>query len=69
MISSFTVRIEKAGVIPIPRNLNDIPVLCASGCRAARCDLHGAYFGVAECSLFVLLRSRRSSGGRELLGE
>ena len=37
-----------------PRKPDDVSVRAHAGRDAARCNLHGAYFGVAEGSLFVL---------------
>ena len=49
----FTVRIEKAAVFRSLENLMTFPFVRTRS-SAANCNLHGAYFGVAEGSLFVL---------------
>ena len=53
-MQDFTVRIEKAAVFRSLENLMTFPFVRDARSSAARCNLHGAYFGVAEGSLFVL---------------
>jgi len=52
-MADFTVRIEKAAVFRSLENLTTFPFVRALVERGAL-HLHGAYFGVAEGSLFVL---------------
>src|SRR6201998_1855487 len=52
-MSEFTVRIEKAAVFRSLENLMTFPFVTAR-VRSGELQLHGAYFGVAEGSLFVL---------------
>jgi len=54
-MQDFTVRIEKAAVFRSLENLTTFPFVQAPVERGAL-QLHGAYFGVAEGSLFVLDR-------------
>jgi carbonic anhydrase len=54
----FTVRIEKAAVFRSLENLGTFPFVTAR-IRSGELQLHGAYFGVAEGSLFVLDRSAK----------
>src|SRR5262249_58226034 len=49
----FTVRIEKAAVFRSLENLLTFPFV-RERVEKGEIDLHGAYFGVAEGSLFVL---------------
>ncbi len=49
----FTVRIEKAAVFRSLENLMTFPFV-RERVQTGTMDLHGAYFGVAEGSLFVL---------------
>src|SRR5947207_1128395 len=49
----FTVRIEKAAIFRGLENLMTFPFV-KERVRKGEMDLHGAYFGVAEGSLFVL---------------
>jgi carbonic anhydrase len=61
-MQDFTVRIEKAGVFRSLENLLTFPcvqILVERG----RLHLHGAYFGVAEGSLFVLDREAKEFRG------
>ena len=51
----FTVRIEKAAVFRSLENLGTFPFV-TSRVKSGELQLHGAYFGVAEGSLFVLDR-------------
>ena len=53
-MQDFTVRIEKAAVFRSLGEPDDIPVRARAACERGEMDLHGAYFGVAEGSLFVL---------------
>ena len=52
-MADFTVRIEKAAVFRSLENLMTFPFV-RSAAERGKLDLHGAYFGVAEGSLFVL---------------
>ena len=52
-MADFTVRIEKAAVFRSLENLTTFPFVQAAVARG-ELNLHGAYFGVAEGSLFVL---------------
>ena len=52
-MADFTVRIEKAAVFRSLENLMTFPFVQAAVARG-ELHLHGAYFGVAEGSLFVL---------------
>jgi carbonic anhydrase len=52
-MQDFTVRIEKAAVFRSLENLMTFPFVRERVVSGAM-DLHGAYFGVAEGSLFVL---------------
>src|SRR5271155_5738631 len=52
-MGDFTVRIEKAAVFRSLENLMTFPFVQAAVARG-ELHLHGAYFGVAEGSLFVL---------------
>ena len=52
-MADFTVRIEKAAVFRSLENLMTFPFVRTRS-SAASLHLHGAYFGVAEGSLFVL---------------
>jgi carbonic anhydrase len=52
-MADFTIRIEKAAVFRSLENLLTFPFVRAAVERGAL-SLHGAYFGVAEGSLFVL---------------
>jgi carbonic anhydrase len=52
-MQDFTVRIEKAGVFRSLENLMTFPFV-RSNVERGELQLHGAYFGVAEGSLFVL---------------
>jgi carbonic anhydrase len=54
----FTVRIEKAAVFRSLENLGTFPFVTAR-VRSGELQLHGAYFGVAEGSLFVLDRAAK----------
>jgi carbonic anhydrase len=67
-MQDFTVRIEKAAVFRSLENLMTFPFV-RSNVESGTLQLHGAYFGVAEGSLFVLdkvakeFRSVRESEG------
>ncbi|MGH6754285.1 MAG: carbonic anhydrase, partial [Bradyrhizobium sp.] len=52
-MQDFTVRIEKAAIFRSLENLMTFPFVRARVERGEM-NLHGAYFGVAEGSLFVL---------------
>jgi carbonic anhydrase len=52
-MQDFTVRIEKAAVFRSLENLMTFPFV-RSNVESGALQLHGAYFGVAEGSLFVL---------------
>jgi carbonic anhydrase len=52
-MAEFTVRIEKAAVFRSLENLMTFPFVQALVARG-ELNLHGAYFGVSEGSLFVL---------------
>jgi len=52
-MADFTVRIEKAAIFRSLENLMTFPFVQAAVARG-ELHLHGAYFGVAEGSLFVL---------------
>jgi carbonic anhydrase len=57
-MQEFTVRIEKAAVFRSLENLMTFPFVQAAVERGAL-QLHGAYFGVSEGSLFVLDRDAK----------
>jgi carbonic anhydrase len=57
-MSDFTVRIEKAAVFRSLENLTTFPFVQTQVANG-KLDLHGAYFGVAEGSLFVLDRDAK----------
>jgi carbonic anhydrase len=61
-LQDFTVRIEKAAVFRSLENLMTFPFVQAAVERGAL-QLHGAYFGVSEGSLFVL-----DKGAKEFVG-
>src|SRR4029077_17178052 len=68
-MQDFTIRIEKAAVFRSLENLMTFPFV-RERVESGEIDLHGAYFGVAEGSLFVLDPiAREFRGVRELLGE
>ena len=52
-MADFTVRIEKAAVFRSLENLMTFPFV-RDRVERGEMQLHGAYFGVAEGSLFVL---------------
>ncbi len=52
-MAQFTVRIEKAAIFRSMENLMTFPFVRTQAARG-ELSLHGAYFGVAEGSLFVL---------------
>jgi carbonic anhydrase len=54
----FTVRIEKAAVFRSIENLMTFPFV-RERVHSGQMDVHGAYFGVAEGSLFVLDRTTK----------
>jgi carbonic anhydrase len=64
----FTVRIEKAAVFRSLENLMTFPFVRAAVERG-ELDLHGAYFGVAEGTLFVLDRAAKEFRSVGDLGE
>jgi carbonic anhydrase len=57
-MSDFTIRIEKAAVFRSLENLMTFPFV-RTQVATGKLDLHGAYFGVAEGSLFVLDRDAK----------
>jgi carbonic anhydrase len=57
-MQDFTVRIEKAAVFRSLENLMTFPFVRTPVERGAL-QLHGAYFGVSEGSLFVLDRNAK----------
>jgi len=61
-MSDFTVRIEKAAVFRSLENLMTFPFV-KTQVASDKLDLHGAYFGVAEGSLFVLDREAKEFCG------
>jgi carbonic anhydrase len=73
-MQEFTIRIEKAAVFRSLENLMTFPFV-RERVERGEMDLHGAYFGVAEGSLFVLdqvakeFRSVREIGRRIANGE
>jgi carbonic anhydrase len=68
-MQDFTVRIEKAAVFRSLENLMTFPFVQAPVERGAL-QLHGAYFGVSEGSLFVLDRDAKEFiGVREVVSE
>ena len=52
-MQDFTVRIEKAAIFRSLENLMTFPFV-RTRVERGEMELHGAYFGVAEGSLFVL---------------
>ena len=65
----FTTRIEKAAVFRSLENLMTFPFV-RKAVERGEMELHGAYFGVAEGSLFVLDRETKEFRSvRELVGE
>jgi carbonic anhydrase len=65
----FTTRIEKAAVFRSLENLMTFPFV-RSRVERGEMELHGAYFGVAEGSLFVLdPAAKEFRGVSELVGE
>src|SRR5712675_3125730 len=65
----FTTRIEKAAVFRSLENLMTFPFVQAA-VEGGELHLHGAYFGVAEGSLFVLdAEAKEFRGISELVGE
>ena len=68
-MQDFTVRIEKAAVFRSLENLMTFPFV-RERVENGEIDLHGAYFGVAEGSLFVLDQvAKEFRGVQELAGE
>jgi carbonic anhydrase len=68
-MADFTVRIEKAGVFRSLENLMTFPFV-RTAVERGELQLHGAYFGVAEGSLFVLDQAAKEFHGvREIVGE
>jgi carbonic anhydrase len=57
-MAEFTVRIEKAAIFRSLENLMTFPFV-RTRVRSGELGLHGAYFGVAEGSLFVLDRQTK----------
>jgi len=65
-LQDFIERIEKAGVFRSLENLQTFPFV-RSRVESGELQLHGAYFGVAEGSLFVLDRATKEfKSAREL---
>ena len=73
-MQDFTARIEKAAVFRCLENLMTFPFV-RSRVERGEMELHGAYFGVAEGSLFVLdpggegISQREGSAGHTTNGE
>src|ERR1700744_4583948 len=67
-MSDFTVRIEKAAVFRSLENLMTFPFVQAAVERG-ELHLHGAYFGVAEGSLFVLDQTAKEFRSVREVGE
>jgi carbonic anhydrase len=61
-MGDFTVRIEKAAVSRSLENLMTFPFV-KTQVASGKLDVHGAYFGVAEGSLFVLDREAKEFRG------
>jgi carbonic anhydrase len=61
-MGDFTVRIEKAAVFRSLENLMTFPFV-KTQVASGKLDVHGAYFGVAEGSLFVLDREAKEFRG------
>jgi len=61
-MGDFTVRIEKAAVFRSLENLTTFPFV-RSAVERGEIRLHGAYFGVAEGSLFVLDQAAKEFRG------
>jgi carbonic anhydrase len=57
-MQDFTVRIEKAAVFRSLENLMTFPFI-RTRVERGELQLHGAYFGVAEGTLFVLDRAAK----------
>src|ERR1700709_1142642 len=67
-MQDFTVRIEKAAVFRSLENLMTFPFV-RNAVERGEMHLHGAYFGVAEGSLFVLDRETKEFRSvREMAG-
>ena len=68
-MQEFIVRIEKAAIFRSLENLMTFPFV-RTRVERGEMDLHGAYFGVAEGSLFVLdQEAKEFQGVGELVGE
>ena len=68
-MADFTTRIEKAAVFRSLENLTTFPFVNTAVARGDL-SLHGAYFGVAEGSLFVLDQAAKEFRSvREEVGE
>ena len=68
-LQAFVERIEKAGVFRSLENLMTFPFVNAQ-VASGRLNLHGAYFGVAEGSLFVLdQQAKEFRSAQEQMGE
>src|ERR1700754_1481113 len=68
-MQDFTVRIEKAAVFRSLENLMTFPFV-RTQVESGQMNLHGAYFGVAEGSLFVLDQAAKEFRSvREQVGE
>ena len=61
-MQEFTVRIEKAAVFRSLENLMTFPFV-RTPVERGEISLHGAYFGVAEGSLFVLDQAAKEFRG------
>jgi carbonic anhydrase len=61
-MADFTVRIEKAAVFRSLENLMTFPFV-RTLVERGELNLHGAYFGVAEGSLFVLDQAAKEFRG------
>jgi len=57
-MAEFTIRIEKAAIFRGLENLMTFPFV-RSAVERSEMQLHGAYFGVKEGSLFVLDRTTK----------
>ena len=68
-MQDFTVRIEKAAILRSLENLMTFPFV-RTLVETGELNLHGAYFGVAEGSLFVLDPGGEGiSSVREVVGD
>jgi carbonic anhydrase len=68
-MADFTIRIEKAAVFRSLENLMTFPFI-RTLVERGELELHGAYFGVKEGSLFVLDQAAKEfRSAREVAGE